>query len=207
MEVGGERYYQYNYRYSITTSGSDPWIKMGSDKNHFNISLTVRDRKVIRECPQTTTFLRDWKDIRSGSDPKSFCSSLTPYRWAKPAHVTCRVRVWYFTASPTSPPLKHKPSELGTHTFGVPAAIQKCNVEPDWLEHDACSTNLPKHSASRTGGWRVWLHYSTSRQWCLCHGTLLHIGSRKCTLSGKHPPDPRKERETMLFRSVNSFSL
>ena len=30
-------------------------IKMGSDENHFNVSLTVRDN-VIRQCPQTTTF-------------------------------------------------------------------------------------------------------------------------------------------------------
>ena len=30
-------------------------IKMGSDENHFNVSLTVRD-KVTRHCPQTTIF-------------------------------------------------------------------------------------------------------------------------------------------------------
>ena len=28
---------------------------MGSDESHFNVSLIVRD-KVIRQCPQTTTF-------------------------------------------------------------------------------------------------------------------------------------------------------
>ena len=28
---------------------------MGSDENHFNVSLIVRD-KVTRQCPQTTTF-------------------------------------------------------------------------------------------------------------------------------------------------------
>ena len=28
---------------------------MGSDENHFNISLIVRD-KVTKHCPQTTTF-------------------------------------------------------------------------------------------------------------------------------------------------------
>ena len=34
---------------------NDSCIEMGSDENHFNVSLTVRD-KVTRQCPQTTTF-------------------------------------------------------------------------------------------------------------------------------------------------------
>ena len=34
---------------------NDSFIKMGSDENHFNVSLIVRD-KVTRQCPQTTTF-------------------------------------------------------------------------------------------------------------------------------------------------------
>ena len=34
---------------------NDTCIKMGSDESHFNVSLIVRD-KVIRQCPQTTTF-------------------------------------------------------------------------------------------------------------------------------------------------------
>ena len=34
---------------------NDSCIKMGSDESHFNVSLIVRD-KVIRQCPQTTTF-------------------------------------------------------------------------------------------------------------------------------------------------------
>ena len=33
-------------------------IKTGSDKSHFNVSLTVRD-KVTRQYPQTTTFLEE----------------------------------------------------------------------------------------------------------------------------------------------------
>ena len=32
-------------------------IKMASDENHFNVSLTVRD-KVTRQRPQTTVFLK-----------------------------------------------------------------------------------------------------------------------------------------------------
>ena len=34
---------------------NDSCIKMGSDENHFNVSLIVRD-KVTRQCPQTTIF-------------------------------------------------------------------------------------------------------------------------------------------------------
>ena len=80
-------------------------IKVGSDESHFNVSLIVRD-KVTRPCPQTTTF-----NVSVGSDGQShktvstnhnlfeekgepkqirtevpLLTSLTPYRWAKPAH-------------------------------------------------------------------------------------------------------------------------
>ena len=34
---------------------NDSRIKMGSDENHFNVSLIMRD-KVTRQCPQNTTF-------------------------------------------------------------------------------------------------------------------------------------------------------
>ena len=34
---------------------NDSCITMGSDENHFNVSLIMRD-KVIRQCPQTTIF-------------------------------------------------------------------------------------------------------------------------------------------------------
>ena len=34
---------------------NDSCIKMGSNDNHFSVSLIVRD-KVTRQCPQTTTF-------------------------------------------------------------------------------------------------------------------------------------------------------
>ena len=43
--------------------------------------------KVTRQCPQTTTFLKR-KESRSGIEPRSLpLTSLTPYRWAKPAHL------------------------------------------------------------------------------------------------------------------------
>ena len=63
---------------------NDFCIKMGSDKSHSNVSLIVRD-KVTKQCPQTTTF-------EEKGEPKQIrievllLTSLTPYRWAKPAH-------------------------------------------------------------------------------------------------------------------------
>ena len=47
--------------------------------------------KITEQCPQTTTFLKR-KESRSGIEPRSFRlpASITPYRWAKPAHrCTC----------------------------------------------------------------------------------------------------------------------
>ena len=59
--------------------------KMGSDESHFNVSLIVRD-KVTRQCPQTTTFEEKGllKRIRT---EVPLLTNLTPYRWAKPAHI------------------------------------------------------------------------------------------------------------------------
>ena len=69
---------------------NDFCIKMGSDESHFKVSLIVRD-KVIRQCPQTTSFLKR-KDSRSGIDPMSFCllaSRLT----ARPNRLTSERRL------------------------------------------------------------------------------------------------------------------
>ena len=62
-------------------------IKMGSDENHFNVSLTARD-KVTRQCPQITTFEEKGvpKWIRT---EVHLLTSLTPYGKAKPAHDEC----------------------------------------------------------------------------------------------------------------------
>ena len=37
---------------------NDSCIKMGSDENHFNVSVGSDGRKVPRQSPQTTTFLK-----------------------------------------------------------------------------------------------------------------------------------------------------
>ena len=54
---------------------NDFCIKIGSDKSHFNISQTVRDKVTIR-CPQKR------KESRSGFEPPEVLplTSLTPYR-------------------------------------------------------------------------------------------------------------------------------
>ena len=64
---------------------NDSCIKMGSDASHFNVSLIVRD-KVTRQCPQTTIFEEkgEPKQIRT---EVLLLTSLTPYCWARSAHV------------------------------------------------------------------------------------------------------------------------
>ena len=57
---------------------------MGSDESHFNVSLIVRD-KVTRQCPQTTAFEEKGEPKRYRTEGP-LLTSLTSYRWAKPAH-------------------------------------------------------------------------------------------------------------------------
>ena len=75
VEVGEEGDYReiiYTYRYN------DSCIKMGSDESHFNILLIVRD-KVIRQCPQTTTFEEKGGPKRIRTEVP-LLTSLTHYR-------------------------------------------------------------------------------------------------------------------------------
>ena len=58
---------------------------MGSDESHFNVSLIVRD-KVTRQCLQTTTFGEKGEPKRYRTEVLPL-TSLTPYRWATPAHI------------------------------------------------------------------------------------------------------------------------
>ena len=57
---------------------NDSYIKMGSDKIHFSVSLIVRD-KVTRECLQTTTFEEKGEPKRVRTEVP-LLTSLTPYR-------------------------------------------------------------------------------------------------------------------------------
>ena len=56
MEVGEEGDI-YSYLSLRCHHQNDSCVKMGSDENRFNVSLTVID-KVTRQCPQTITFLK-----------------------------------------------------------------------------------------------------------------------------------------------------
>ena len=67
---------------------------MGSDESHFIVSLIVRD-KVTRQCPQTTTFEEKGEPKRIRTEVP-LLTSLTPYRYAKPAHDTGR---FFFTVA------------------------------------------------------------------------------------------------------------
>ena len=75
---------------------------MGTDESHFNVSLIVRD-KVTRPCPQTTTFEEKGEPKRIRTEVP-LRTSLTPYRWAKAAHVTSLMGhslYTHFNASPS----------------------------------------------------------------------------------------------------------
>ena len=52
-------------------------MKVGSDDNHFNVSLIVRD-KVTRQCPQTTTSEEKGEPKRIRTEVP-LLTSLTPY--------------------------------------------------------------------------------------------------------------------------------
>ena len=72
--VGGKRVYTLSLH---CHHQNDSCIKVGSDENHFNVSLTVRD-KVTRQCPQTTTFEEKGEPKRIRTEV--LLTSLTPYR-------------------------------------------------------------------------------------------------------------------------------
>ena len=80
MEVGG-RGRLYTYRYAAVTTRMIPALRWAAMRA---ILMFVRD-KVIRQCPQTTTFADkgEPKQIRT---EVLLLTSLTPSRWAKPAH-------------------------------------------------------------------------------------------------------------------------
>ena len=79
MELGEEGDY-----IPIATLSPPECIKVGSDESHFHVSLIVRD-KVTRQCPQTTTLEEKGEPKRNRTEVL-LLTSLTPYRWAKPAH-------------------------------------------------------------------------------------------------------------------------
>ena len=79
---GGGRGKLYTYRYTVTTRMT--CIKMGSGESHFNVSVGSEGR-ITRQCPQTTTSEEKGEPKRYRTEVLPL-TSLTPYRWAKPAH-------------------------------------------------------------------------------------------------------------------------
>ena len=65
---------------------NDSCIKMGSYKSHFNVSLIVRDKVTNKTVPQTTTFEEKGEPKRIRTEVL-LLTSLTPYRYAKPADI------------------------------------------------------------------------------------------------------------------------
>ena len=57
---------------------NDSCTKMGSDENHLNVSLIVKD-KVTRQCPQTTTNEEKGEPKRNRTEVP-LLNSLAPYR-------------------------------------------------------------------------------------------------------------------------------
>ena len=58
---------------------NDSCIKMGSDENHFSVSLIVRN-KVTRQFPQTTTLLEEKGELKRYRSEALLLACLAPYR-------------------------------------------------------------------------------------------------------------------------------
>ena len=74
----GKREIIYTYISLHCHHQNDSCIKMGSDENHFNVSIIVRD-KVTSQCPQTTTFEEKGEPKRIRTEVP-LLTGLTPYR-------------------------------------------------------------------------------------------------------------------------------
>ena len=73
MEVGEEGGREIIYPSLRCHHQNDSCITMGSDESHFNVLIGSdgQSHKVLRQCPQTTTFLKR-KESRRGIEPRSF---------------------------------------------------------------------------------------------------------------------------------------
>ena len=58
---------------------------MGSDESHFNVSLIVKD-KVTKTMSTDHNLFEEKGDPKLNRTEVILLPSLTPYRWAKPAH-------------------------------------------------------------------------------------------------------------------------
>ena len=89
MEVGGgggEIIYISLHRHRQ----NDSCLKVGSDESHFNVSLTVSDKITKQRSTNHDLFEEKGQPKRNRSEA-ILLTSLTPYRWATPAHLAvCR---------------------------------------------------------------------------------------------------------------------
>ena len=87
MEVGGGGEIIYLSLHCHRQNNS--CIQMGSDENHFNVSLTVKD-KVARQCAQTTTVLKR-RESRSGIKPATYQPNALPLGQTAHSIVGCKL--------------------------------------------------------------------------------------------------------------------
>ena len=78
----GEGDYNYAYRYSHHQN--DSCIKMGSDESHFNISVGS-DGQSHKTVPTNHNLFEEKGEPKRYRTEVLPLTSLTPYRWAKPA--------------------------------------------------------------------------------------------------------------------------
>ena len=65
---------------------------MGSDESHFNVSLIVRDKATIKTVSTDHNLFAEKGKPKRIRTEALLLTSLTPYRWAKPAHKYMGVR-------------------------------------------------------------------------------------------------------------------
>ena len=78
---------------------NDSCIRMDSDEGHFNVSIIVRDKVT---SPYTTAF----EDQRRAEADSNRGPSLSPYRWAKPAHISRKTTLFTICDENLSPLLQ-----------------------------------------------------------------------------------------------------
>ena len=73
---------------------------MGSDERHFNVLLTVRDK--VTSLALATTFIEENGETTRNRAEAPLLTSLTPYRWAKPANKASTQRLRRTRILPTT---------------------------------------------------------------------------------------------------------
>ena len=71
---------------------NDSCLKMGRDESHVNVSLTVSD-KITRQRSTNHNLFEDKGEPKRNRPKAILLTSLTPYRWATPAHLAVFRRV------------------------------------------------------------------------------------------------------------------